>query len=307
MTRDAETLLSRASREGRDFDEQGKESPAEAVLAEREGGEVARERVLLADFPRGAGPGEALHAIFENIDFAEGLATAREPVFERELTRRGLSLEHLPACRAAVPAILDTQLFEGFSLGQLRRANKRPELEFSLPVGRENAPLSAQRLAEALGTGPFVPSLAPDYLKQLGALPFRAWSGFLRGFIDLVFEHEGRLYVVDYKSNYLGETYGDYEGQALDVAMRQHHYPLQALLYALAVHRHAQRRVPGYTYETGFGGVYYLFLRGMTPALGASTGVVCLRPSAAEIEQLSAVFEHPEAPVGGRVAAGRQS
>ena len=68
------------------------------------------------------------------------------------------------------------------------------------------------------------------------------WSGFLRGFIDLVFEQDGRWYVLDWKSNRLGGRFADYEPPAVEAAMREHAYPLQACLYLLVLHRFLRKQ-----------------------------------------------------------------
>jgi exodeoxyribonuclease V beta subunit len=121
-------------------------------------------------------------------------------------------------------------------------------------------------------------------------LDFRPLAGFLKGFIDLVFEHAGRWYVVDYKSNVLGVHADDYRPERLVTAMTEHHYFLQYHLYVVALHRYLTRRFPGYDYDRHFGGVYYLFLRGMAPAYARNNGVFSDRPSRQLIEGLSAVL-----------------
>ena len=87
----------------------------------------------------------------------------------------------------------------------------------------------------------------------------------MKGFIDLVFEHQGRFYIADYKSNHFGREPENYQGDALKRAMLGHQYPLQYLIYSLALHRHLQLRLRGYDPALHFGGVYYLFIRGMQP------------------------------------------
>ncbi|MDE0507916.1 MAG: PD-(D/E)XK nuclease family protein, partial [Gammaproteobacteria bacterium] len=111
-------------------------------------------------------------------------------------------------------------------------------------------------------------------------------DGYLRGFIDLTFEHEGRWYVLDYKSNWLGNQAEDYEPERLGRAMRQHRYQLQYLIYLLALHRYLRTRLPDYDYERHIGGAFYLFLRGMDPADGMTRGVWFDRPSEQCIEAL---------------------
>ena len=124
------------------------------------------------------------------------------------------------------------------------------------------------------------PYLADDHVLAtvLNRLDFYSLSGFMKGFIDLVYEYQGRYYVVDYKSNFLGEEQSDYGKEQLDEAMISHDYPLQYLIYSLALHRYLKLRLPDYDPEQHLGGVYYLFLRGMKPEWG-QTGVFADRPS----------------------------
>jgi exodeoxyribonuclease V beta subunit len=155
------------------------------------------------------------------------------------------------------------------------------ELEFSLPSHR----LSATQLAAALREhGYAVPPLA-----------FGTLEGYLRGFIDLVFEHEGRFHILDWKSNHLGDTPAHYGQAPIAIAMAEHGYHLQYLLYAVAVHRYLQQRLPGYSYDKHFGDVMYLFVRGVRPgwvnADGSASGVYAHRPTLQAIEHLSALLE----------------
>jgi len=137
------------------------------------------------------------------------------------------------------------------------------------------------------------------------------WSGFLRGFIDLVFEHGGRYYLLDWKSNHLGDTVRHYAADALATAMRRHAYPLQASLYTLALHRWLRRRLPAYDYDSDFGGVFYVFLRGAGlpapsggtaaghAAGGDAAGVHASRPSRALIDRLDRLFATAPRSEGG--------
>jgi len=95
-------------------------------------------------------------------------------------------------------------------------------------------------------------------------------DGMLTGYIDLVFAHDARYHVLDYKTNWLGAARGDYAGAALDAAMRTHHYALQALLYTVALHRYLRQRLPHYDAARDLGDSWYLFLRavGLAPGLG---------------------------------------
>ncbi|MET0010752.1 MAG: hypothetical protein ABW109_23095, partial [Candidatus Thiodiazotropha sp. 6PLUC4] len=111
-------------------------------------------------------------------------------------------------------------------------------------------------------------------------------DGFIKGYIDLVFEVQGRYYLADYKSNWLGADYPAYHKQALAQAMVGHHYSLQYVLYTLALHRYLRLRIPDYSYDRHFGGVFYLFLRGMHPDGDHQLGILQERPPAEFIEAL---------------------
>jgi exodeoxyribonuclease V beta subunit len=112
----------------------------------------------------------------------------------------------------------------------------------------------------------------------------------MKGYIDLVFEHAGRYYLADYKTNYLGATAADYLPAQLEPAMRASHYDLQYLIYSVALHRHLRNRLPDYDYARDFGGVYYLFLRGMDPAHEAGCGIFFEQPAPSLIQALDELF-----------------
>ena len=109
----------------------------------------------------------------------------------------------------------------------------------------------------------------------------------ITGVIDLVFEHDGRFYIADYKSNLLGNTLADYTPERLRRAMLDRRYDLQYLLYILALHRYLQQRVPGYEYGRHMGGAVYLFLRALRPAHGPACGVFHDLPPAEVIDRLN--------------------
>ncbi|MDQ7016955.1 MAG: PD-(D/E)XK nuclease family protein, partial [Gammaproteobacteria bacterium] len=122
----------------------------------------------------------------------------------------------------------------------------------------------------------------------------RQVRGFMKGFIDLVFEFEGQFYLLDYKSNYLGDEYADYRVEPMQESMLQEGYVAQYLIYALALHRYLRCRLVDYDYECHFGGVYYLFLRGMNADAGQDeeqTGVFFSRPSLALMRALDDFFD----------------
>jgi exodeoxyribonuclease V beta subunit len=133
-----------------------------------------------------------------------------------------------------------------------------------------------------------VPQGYAEAIAELGFAPLR---GFLKGFVDMVFVHGGKWWVVDYKTNHLGDTPHHYDRAALGPAMARDHYVLQYHLYTVAVVRMLAMRVPGFDYDRDFGGVLYLFLRGMAPSSG-DAGIWREHPPRARIEALSRLLEH---------------
>jgi exodeoxyribonuclease V beta subunit len=145
-----------------------------------------------------------------------------------------------------------------FCLTKLTSGSWRTELEFYLPLQR----LSGARLRN-LFDGLLDPVRHGDFGELLSALHLHETRGMLHGFIDMVFERNGRYYIIDWKSNHLGNRPEAYGQSRLSQAMAQHAYILQYHLYTLALDRLLRLRLPGYEYETHFGGAIYLFLRGV--------------------------------------------
>ncbi len=112
-----------------------------------------------------------------------------------------------------------------------------------------------------------------DFSKQLQKLVFNPTAGFMKGYIDLVFEYQGKYYLLDWKSNYLGPTLEDYRQEGLEHVMKDNYYVLQYHLYALALSQYLRLRNPGFHYESDFGGVFYIFIRGVDSRRGPRFGI----------------------------------
>lgn len=112
-------------------------------------------------------------------------------------------------------------------------------------------------------------------------------NGMFKGFIDLAFEHDGRFYVADYKSNWLGPDDLAYSELAMESAILGQRYDLQYVLYLLALHRQLRARLPDYDYDRHVGGALFIFLRGVHSATG---GVYFVKPPRELIERLDALF-----------------
>lgn len=232
-------------------------------------------------FPRGARPGTCLHALLERIDFADDdRATVAETTGEI-LRRFAYGPEWVEPLTDMVERVRSTPLGpEGnrFSLDSVPRSDCLVEMDFFFPL-RELTPF---KLAEALrpAAGGAVPD---DFPERMERLSFGTVKGFMRGFIDLVFRHEGRWYLLDWKSNHLGDSPADYGPEALRREMADHAYILQYHIYAVALDQYLRLRLPGYEYETHFGGVAYVFLRGVD-GTNEGSGVFWDRPGGVGME-----------------------
>jgi exodeoxyribonuclease V beta subunit len=237
-------------------------------------------------FPRGSGPGSCLHGILEELDFGQPQGQVVEALVEEKLMFHAIDARWKGVVVPWLNDIVQTPLNgDGLTLSQIGPAQRLNEMEFYFPA-RSLQPKAIMALARHHRF-----SHIEGLLDGLANLHAGVVDGYVKGYIDLIFQVDGCFYLADYKSNWLGNGYSDYHPQALISAMTEHHYTLQYLLYSLALHRYLKLRLPGYAYEHHFGGVYYLFLRGMQPRSGARLGVFAERPSAAFIEALDRLIE----------------
>ncbi|CBG89602.1 exodeoxyribonuclease V subunit beta [Citrobacter rodentium] len=228
-------------------------------------------------FPRGASPGTFLHSLFEDLDFTQPVDAAW---VREKLELGGYEEEWEPTLTAWIEAILRAPLNEtGVTLSQLSAREKQVEMEFYLPIAQ---PLIAGELDALIRQYDPLSAGCPP-------LEFAQVRGMLKGFIDLVFRHQGRYYLLDYKSNWLGENSQAYTPEAMASAMQAHRYDLQYQLYTLALHRYLRHRIADYDYERHFGGVIYLFLRGVDRAQ-PEQGIYTTRPHRELIARMDEMF-----------------
>jgi len=261
---------------------------------------AAPKPIVLASFPRGTRAGDFFHELLEHLDFQDDASL--EQLVSEKLARFRLAAEHAPTVARAVREVVATRLLageRGFALRDLPRGKRLNELEFHLPVASAARAGTAAAAAVALTPRALADVLArhasaavpTSYAARIEHLRFARLEGFLKGFVDVVVEHGGRFYVVDYKTNFLGEELRHYGPEAMARAMDHGHYFLQYHLYCLALHRYLARRLADYDYDQHFGGALYLFVRGMSPATGPELGVFHDKPPLACIQALSDTFD----------------
>ncbi|ENQ1031744.1 exodeoxyribonuclease V subunit beta [Vibrio parahaemolyticus] len=254
------------------FDIDSSEEQDEADLVEP-------ERSIFT-FPRGARPGTFLHSLFEEIEFTQPVTTAENTqIILGLMESEQLDEEWLPILQQLIDTVLATPL-DGKSLllNQKAPSQRLVEMEFLLPIEVLSAP-ALNRVIQR-----------HDPLSaKAGDLGFQTVQGMLKGFIDLVFEHQGKYYVLDWKSNHLGDDVTHYHGEALKSAMAEHRYDLQYQIYALALHRFLRSRLANYQYEQHFGGVYYLFLRGMDGQ--SDHGIFAAKPTLDFLQEMDRLID----------------
>ena len=262
----------------------GTESSAESEPLARPGGSLApapADSAIWHRFKRGPLTGNFLHEQLEWLAQERFALQDNDALAERLQARceRAGHEEQAPALVGWLRDVVGTRLAgPGVALAQLE--NLRSELEFWLPLERMDTSRVDQVCRIHLLAGVERPQLQGSQL-----------HGMLMGFADLVFEHQGRYWVLDYKSNWLGADDGAYGPDALRQAMAQHRYDVQAALYLLALHRLLASRL-GAAYDPArqLGGAVYLFLRGIH---GPAQGSCCLQPSIECLQALDAMLAPP--------------
>ncbi|MCD5997388.1 exodeoxyribonuclease V subunit beta [Pseudomonas sp. CDFA 602] len=238
-------------------------------------------------FPRGPNPGTFLHSLLEWAG-NEGFSTtahdleALEDAVARRCNRRGWT-GWINTLRDWLHQLLNMPLrlssdVTPVALGQLDQPNQyRVEMEFwfassHVDVARMDALVRR-----------FTHHNAPRAPTETVSL-----NGMFKGFIDLTFEHGGRYYVADYKSNWLGADDSVYTELAMEAAILDNRYDLQYVLYLLALHRQLKARLADYDYDQHMGGAVYLFLRG---SQSSTQGAYFTRPPRELIESLDLLFQ----------------
>ncbi|MDH6680570.1 exodeoxyribonuclease V beta subunit [Rhodococcus sp. LBL1] len=248
------------------------------------------------DMPYGAVFGTLVHEILEHVDTAADDLAAELLRHCSEAVAARMSAVDPAALADALLPVLHTPLAGGGTLAEITPRDRLPELDFELPLAGGDDPaaltVTLHRIADLLRRHLPADDVLAAYADRLATLEPTPLRGYLTGSIDAVLRVPGpRFVVVDYKTNRLapGElTTADFTRDAMAAEMMRSHYPLQALLYAVALHRYLRWRLPGYDPATHLGGVQYLFVRGMVgPATPGGAGVFDWDPPAALVVELS--------------------
>lgn len=249
-------------------------------------------------FARGAHAGICLHDILEHMDFQQAQDPDTEKLVHDTLSRFELldpprhpfPVQPVSAVSAMVRRLVANPLPGlDFCFADLSNAQRLNEWQFHLPLQQTEV----GRLADVFAEFTDSEAVRKGYVPLLRKLDARQLTGFLTGFVDMVFSYKDRWYLVDWKSNYLGAQAQDYEPARLHQAMFEHHYILQYHLYITALHRFLKARLRHYSYRKHMGPALYVFLRGVDGQ--GDGGFYSDQPSQGLIEALDRLF-HGEAP-----------
>ncbi len=232
-------------------------------------GKIQSDKNHIFSFPRGARAGNFMHALFENLDFT----APNSEMINQQLTKFGYDAQRwATVIMELVNNVVQTKLESpDLSLSKISRDKRLNELEFYYPLSR----ITPEGLE----------SIFKEFGINIDNLDFTSVRGFMKGYIDMIFCWKDRYYIVDYKSNLLGINADDYEPSKLTEVMRREAYFLQYYIYTVALHRYLSARLPTYSYAKNFGGVYYLFLRGMNPQ--SNSGLFRDLPDVGLVDKLS--------------------
>lgn len=233
---------------------------------------------------RGAQLGELVHMIFEQLEYSkveqftmkEFMADEKLDLLFKSLSVRFFNnkwyQKFFKQLKELVYRTLKNNLFEGFPLCRLNGDEKIHELEFYMTV----------KDCDNLNLGDF-----NGFVEK----------GFLKGFIDMIFKYNGKIYIVDWKttSSPEGDLFENYHQNVISEMMETHHYNLQSMIYMVALCKYLTTDgESSFDYETDFGGCYYLFVRGIKGEGDSDTGIYFHRPSRNDLLAFAGQFTHME-------------
>lgn len=246
-------------------------------------------------FMKGPDAGNLLHDILELVDFES--ANINDVLVSLNVTTINNKEINNAELTLWIERILSSPFsgLDNFSLLELKTEQTLKESEFYFPIYKANS----QALLTIVNT--YRQQLCRHFSiaqPKAFAIENHTLQGAMHGFIDLIFEWEGKFYVADYKSNYLGDNILDYQASNLAEDILKHQYDIQYLIYSLALHRYLTGFLPDYQYELHFGGVYYLYLRGMGDPNNKQTGFFYDKIDGQIIWQLDKLFDSIEDDTG---------
>jgi exodeoxyribonuclease V beta subunit len=232
------------------------------------------DQFIFEEFPKGAMAGNFMHYLFENSDFT---SNDFNDFISKTLSRYksvfgsgdvNLELKISGMLSHVLNSEIPTE--KPFALSQIKEANKLPEMGFNFKMSN-------------FSTGKLHRLVPHINLEREGDI-----QGMMTGFIDLLFEHNGQFYILDWKSNYLGNSLEYYRPDKLELAMQESNYHLQYLIYTVATKLYFQNCMPNFNYDKHFGGIIYVYVRGCRKE--GNAGIYFNKPEKKMIEELEGLL-----------------
>lgn len=242
-----------------------------------------QEEATIFSFPRGAMAGTLIHKLFEHPDFDFRRPGGKGGFIRDILLEFGFDERWLPPLKMMMTDVVRAD-YQSLNLDKVSPDSLLKEMEFNFPVTSPAVEdvIRLIRPDEGLGQNSASAHLVRSDIK-----------GFMTGFIDLIVRYRGVYYILDYKSNYLGDTLKDYQNEYLISEIYSAGYDVQYHLYTLALKKFLERRDPDFDYEKNFGGVFYLFIRGIRAR--SSNGIYYDKPDLQTLQLLDQLLKR-----GGR-------
>ena len=205
------------------------------------------------ELPKGANTGLAVHEVFERIDFINSDEWQR--VITVVTRKYGMDTKSVGAVLSMVKDVLGTDVHGGLRLQNVGNTDCVKEMEFFYTL----KPGGVGQIADI-----FRIHKKADLARVIREnVRNKTIHGFMNGFIDLMFRHDGKYYVLDWKTNFLGAGPDAYTADAVEKSMTESLYFLQYHIYVVAAVLFLKQRLPGFDFERDFGGVIYAYTRGM--------------------------------------------
>ena len=242
------------------------------------------DQFIFNQLTKGSKTGNMLHYIFETLHFANN---AKWPAVIDKAIKRfspAQKAQYEPGLAAMIHHVLNAEIIAAdisFTLKEVEFDQRIHEFEFDFPVSSFN-PLELKKLS--------------NETISINVKSRYELEGIMNGKIDMLFECRAKYFVLDWKSTFLGDSMEHYAPSALNEAMNESNYHLQYLIYTVATKKYLESRIPGFNYEKDFGGVLYLFVRGLRE--GTNNGIFYCKPSREIIESLEHIlFKNEGLPV----------
>ncbi len=235
-------------------------------------------------FPKGTRAGIFFHDVLEHLDFADSCKEEKIELISKKLKEYRFESKWQKPVYTMLDNVLSVPLCINnttLRLSSVHCSNRINEMEFYFPL----KPVSPNRLRKIFADYGGI-DLVDNFQDRLGKLSFSLTKGFMKGYIDMVFYDQDRFWLVDWKSNFLGNSIEDYNKNVLNNVMSRDLYILQYHLYIIALHQYLQLRIPDFNYEQHFGGVFYIFIRGVDPDNGPEYGIYKDIPDASLVDAL---------------------